>query len=285
VRIRITPTGFTSVTMLLLGAISLLGSIGYNSSSLAFVGLGLVFWGAILLYVRPEEYVRKVLLEAVLSTPLTTVYQMMRELGYNGDRTYLPPKYFTDPEITRVYISKYKRRRLPTPQQTQLYVYDNQPVAKAPLGILITPPGMQLSRLLEKSLGTSFTKTDLKDLKQNLPKLFIENLEIAENLELIAEDDIPPTKEDHSASLIGTKSTRTRSKRTTIHAKITKPIYKTIFNEAEEPSQIASSIGCPICSAIAIAIAKATRKPVRIRDIKSLEDNDTLEANYEILEG
>jgi hypothetical protein len=275
-------TSLAIVTMLLLGVISLIASIGYNSSILAFIGLGSVFWGAILLYIRPEEYAKKVLLEAGLSPSLTTLYQMIQELGYKGDTTYLPPKYFTNPETTKVYISKYKRRRLPTPEQTQLY--ENQPLARTTLGILITPPGIELSKLLEKSLGTSFTKTDLKNLQQNLLKLFIENLEIAENLELQAENDRTQRKEDYPSSPTRMERARARRKSTTVHAKITKPIYGTIFNEAEEPSQITSSIGCPVCSAIAIAITKATGKPVRIIDTKSSQDGSILEASYKILE-
>ena len=250
------------MTMLLLGTISLIASISYNSSILAFIGLGLVFWGAVLLYIRPEEYTKKVLLEAALSPSLTTLNQIIRELGYRGDATYLPPKYFANPETTKIWISKNKDTSLPTPEQIQLY--ENQPVARTPQGMLLTPPGIQLSKLLEKSLGKSFIKTNLKNLQQNLPKLFIEDLEIAENLEIQAEDDM--------------------TKNTTIHAKITKPIYADTFTEAEEPSQITSSISCPICSAIACALTKATGKPIVMETNQTSEDGKIIEATYRVLE-
>jgi hypothetical protein len=269
--------------MFLLGAISLLVSAGYNSSILAFIGLGLVFWGGVLLYIRPEEYTKKVLLEAVSSPSLGALYQLIRDLGYRGDRTYLPPKYFADAETTKVYVSKYKRRGIPTPELAQLY--DDRPMAKNPLGMLITPPGIQLSRLLEKSLGKSFTKTGLKALQQDLPRLFIEKLEIAEDLELQEENDMASMREGRFASPTGTKRPRSLRKGTVIYAKMTKPIYQTVFKEAEGPSQITSFIGCPLCSAIAIAMAKSTGKPVRITDIKSFEDGNTLEVSYKILEG
>jgi hypothetical protein len=277
--IRITSTRVAIVTMLLLGTISLIASIGYNSSTLAFIGVGLVFWGGVLLYIRPQEYTKNVLLEAVLSPSLTTLYQMIRELGYKGDTTYLPPKYFANPETIKVYISRYKGRRLPTPEQTQLY--DSQAIVRTPFGLLITPPGIQLSRLLEKSHGTSFIRTDFKSLQKDLPKIFVENLEIAENLELQV---LIPGKEDYSASYTEMKSVGVRIKSTTVHARITKPIYNTAFKGPEESPQTTSSVGCPVCSAIAIAITKATCKPVRITDIKSSEDGNTLEANYKILE-
>ena len=64
-QIRISMKGGTSGTMLLLGIVALLASVIYASSILAFIGLGLVFWGAILLYVEPEEHIKKVILFAV----------------------------------------------------------------------------------------------------------------------------------------------------------------------------------------------------------------------------
>jgi hypothetical protein len=250
-------------------------SIGYNSSILAFIGLGLIFWGAILLYVKPEEYARKTLMEAALSPSLITLNQMIQELGYKGDATYLPPKYFTNPETTKICISKYKHTNLPTPELIQ--PYENQPVTRTTQGLLITPPGIQLSKLLEESLGTSFIKTDLKNLQQKLPKLIIEDLEIAENLEIQEENNPTERKEDPAA--LGTQM-----KNTTIHAKITRPIYGNMLKNTDDSSQLASSITCPVCSAIAIAITKATGKPVRIIDTKSSEDGNVIETTFEIIE-
>jgi hypothetical protein len=248
--------------MLTLGTIALVASTISTSTILAFIGLGLVFWGVILIYIRPEGYTKKVLLEAALSPSLTTLNQMIQEFSYKGDVTYLPPKYFADPETTKIYISKHKDTSLPTPEQVQKY--ENQPVARTPRGMLLTPPGIQLSKLLEKSLGTSFIKIDLKNLQQNLPKLFIENLEIAENLEIRAEDDM--------------------TKSITIHAKITKPFYADTFKEAEEPSQLTGLIGGPICSAIACALAKATGKPITIDKEEQSQDGKTTRIQYHIVE-
>lgn len=273
VRIHLVSSAF--VTMLLLGTASLIASIYYDSSILAFIGLGLAFWGAIILYIKPEEYIRKTVLEAALSPALTTLNQMIQELGYRGDATYLPPKYFTDPETTKVYISKQKDATLPTPEQTQ--EHENRPIIRTTQGLLVTPPGIQLSKLLEKSLGKSFLQTDLKSLEQNLPELFIEKLEIAENLEIQTENDATEKKEYEPTSIVETNNT-------TIRARITKPVYGARFKETEGASQLTVSISCPICSAIAIALTKATGKPVRIADIKSSEDENTMEASYEIIE-
>lgn len=275
VKISPDPTGFVIILMLLLGAVSLIASIVYDSSILAFIGLGLVFWGAVLFYVKPEEYTRKTLLEAALAPPLTTLNQMIQELGYEGDATYLPPKYFANPETTKVYISKIKYASLPRPEQTQLD--ENEPIGRAARGLLITPPGIELSRLMEKSLGTSFLRTDLKNLQQNLPKLFIEDLEIAEDLEIEMQNDSNEKKGDDQASVA-------QKKNMTIHVRITKPIYGNIFKEAENSPRSSSPIGCPIRSALAVALTKTTGKPVRIIETKSSEDGNIMKATYEIIE-
>jgi hypothetical protein len=262
--------------MLTLGVAAILTSIAYTSSVLAFIGLGLAFWGAILLYIRPEEYTKKVLLEAVLSPSLTTLNEMIQEFAYKGDATYLPPKYFAHPGTTKIYVSKRKDASLPAPEEIQKY--ENQPVARTTQGLLLTPPGTQMSRLLEKSLGTSFIVMDLESLQRKLPKHFIENLEIAENLEIQVENNKTGKKTDGTTSPLPMKNT-------SIHAKITKPIYEIIFKQTEDSQQSNALIGCPISSAIAIAIAKAAGKPVRITDLKSSEDGNILEASYEIIEG
>jgi hypothetical protein len=288
--------------MLLLGAISLIASIGYNSSALAFIGLGLVFWGAILFYIRPEEYTKSALFEAALSPPLTTLYHAILELGYKGWATYLPPKYFANQEATKVYISKYKRSKLPTPETVQLI--ENQLMARTMQdilvtrpGMLVTPPGIELSKLFEKSLRSSFVEIGLQKLLLDLPKLFIESLEIAQNLELREENDMTPKeetpkeetpkeetpKEDGSASSTKMNSERARKKRNVIRARITRPIFGIKSGEVEEPSQILSSISCPVCSALAIAITEGSGKPVRIIDIRRSEEGSILEVNYEIL--
>jgi hypothetical protein len=275
--------------MLLLGVISLIASIGYDSSVLAFIGLGLVFWGAVLFYIRPEEYAEKVLLKAALSPPLTTLYQAILELGYKGEATYLPPKYFANQEITKVYVSKYKRSKLPTPETVQLI--ENQLMARTMQdilvtrpGMLVTPPGTELSKLFEKSLRSSFVEMGLEKLLQNLPKLFIESLEIAQNLELQEENDMTPKKEDDSASSTKMNSKGAQKKHNIVRARITRPIFGILSEEAEEPSQIASSISCPVCSALAIAITEASGKPVRIINTIRSEEGNILEVNYEILE-
>jgi len=99
-KIDLTTTKVTSWTLLGVGVAALITSIIYASSILTFIGLGLLFWGAILLYIRDQEYTRKVLLDASVLPSLTTINQLVQKLNYKGNAVYLPPKYLKDPETS-----------------------------------------------------------------------------------------------------------------------------------------------------------------------------------------
>jgi len=264
---RISLIKATCWTLLSIGALSLTVSIIFVSQILALIGICLVFWGAILLYIQPEEYTKKALLDAVMPLSFETLNQIINELGYRGKAIYLPPKYFENPETNKAYLPKRLDENPPDPnliltQENQFFL-DNQE------GILFTPPGAQLTKLFEKRLGTNFTQVNLDYLKQNLPKLFIEDLELAENLEI----NIKPAK-------ISTENTGTNYG--IINVKITNPIFKKMVKENPKLSQIYKTVGPPLSSAIACALTKVTGKPVIVDDIQSYTDGNIIEVNYKI---
>lgn len=272
---KISPTRLVSLFLLALGLIALAFSIIYTSSILAFIGLGLTFWGALTLYITTEKYVKQTLLDPTITPSLTNLNQILTELKYEGKPIYLPPKYLKDFETTKIYIPKNKNTNLPTPEEIQQQ--ENKTFLKNPEAALIIPPGFSLSKLFEKTLGTTFTKVDLEHLQQSLPKIFIEDLEIAENLEIQTEPRKFAKKIDDSASVI-------QLKKDTIHVKITNSIYKDTCRQAKNLSYICGPIGCPICSAIACAIAKASGTPVTIEKTECAEDGKIIEAYYRIIE-
>ena len=264
---RLSLVKATCWTLISFGAASLLISIIFVSQILALIGLGLLFWGAVLLYIQPEEYTKKVLLEAAMPISFETVNQIIDELGYRGKAIYLPPKYLKDPETSKAYLPKRPEEKSPEPNL--ILKHENQLFLNNPEGILFTPPGAQLTRLFEKRLDISFTQANLQYIKQNLPKLLIEDLEIAEDLEI----EIKPSK--FSTEKIGTNYG-------TVHVRITNSIFKNMLKENPKLSQIYNTIGTPICSAIACALTKVTGRPLIIEDIQSYEDSNTIEVTYKI---
>ncbi len=250
-----------------IGSTSLIISIIYDSSIFAFIGLGLVFWGGILIYVQPEEYTKKVLLDATIFSSLENLNQIITELGYKGNAIYLPPKYFRGVETNKLYIPKQQREKLPDPEL--ILNQEKQFFLKNPEGILITPPGAQLSKIFEKRLDTSFTQADLQYFKQNLPRLFIEDLEIAETLEI----EIKPSKisPENKGIPYGT-----------IHLKLINSILKDTYKENQKLPHIFNAIGCPIFSAIACVLTQVTGKPLTIEKIQSHENGEIIEVTYKI---
>lgn len=247
-------------TLIATGAVALATSIIYDSSILAFIGLGLLFWGIIFTYTRTEEYIKKALLDATVYSQLATLNEIIQELECKGNAIYLPPKYLRDPEAYKAYIPKQKEAELPTPEQTQTqepqFFID---FIENPPAVLLTPPGAELTKLFEKTLKTNFTRVDLQYLKQNLPKLFIEDLEIAQNFEMETENN-------------------------KIRVKIQNSVFKTLNIETEQPSNIYSTLGSPLSSAIACALAKTTGKPIIIEKQETSGDGKDLTIEYRILE-
>jgi hypothetical protein len=69
-----------------------------------------------------------------------------------------------------------------------------------------------------------------------------------------------------------------------VHVKIENSIYKNMCQEAKKIPNICSLLGCPLCSAIASALAKATGKPVIIEKNQTDEDGQTIDIEYHLLE-
>lgn len=272
-----TTAGYAQVagiTTLALGTLALTTSIVSTSTILALIGLGLIFWGAILLYIQKPDYVPTAILDASVSSFTDTLNQITQALDYKGNPVYLPPKYFENPEDTRVFIPKQKDGPHPTPEQTQ--ENKNQPLITNPAGMLLTPPGTDLARLFEKTLETSFTRVDLEYLKQHMPKLLIEDLEIATSLEIQTETAKIPERPNDTASQAEAKHNR-------IQVKITTTAYQNTCKQAAQ-YPITVALSCPLTSAIACAIAKATGKPTTIENQEISRDGTAITVEYRLIE-
>jgi hypothetical protein len=249
---KIRFTKLISPAIVITGLAGLVFSIIFASQILAFIGLGLLFWGIIIKYITTEEYVRQPIFDATALTPLKIINQNIRDLKYSGKAVYLPPQYLTEIESNKACITKGENTKLPTPEEAQL---ENNSLVQDPDWLLLTPPGNELTRLFEKTLKTNFTKVDLSYLEQNLAELLIEDVEVAETIQI------------QIAS-------------STIKIVLENTIYAGICKENQTPN----SLGCPISSAIACALAKATGKPVTIRSERLFEDEKTIAVEYEMLE-
>jgi len=260
--------------ILIIGLFSITASILYSSTILAFIGLGLTFWGALLFYIKPKHYIQSALLPSTTLPILTTINQIIKELNLKGKAVYLPPRSLDEIRSGKAFIPSKKETDIPPSEELtgEKIFHEN------PDGILLTPPGVSLANLFEDTLGTSFTKVDLNYLQNNMPKLLIEDLEIAEDVEIEVKTSEVKKKLTGSISLIQTKNDG-------VYVKIIGSIYSDLCKKARELSSLCETIGCPLCSSIAVALSRITGKPVTIEEAKPSQDGETIEVQYRILEG
>jgi hypothetical protein len=132
--------------LLLLGLASLLTSAFSSSYVLAFIGLGLTFWGALFLYIKSTKYVKLELLNAASSSSLDNIERILATIETDLKGIHLPPKNLSDYTSSLVFIPTRPNQPLPSSVETN----PKELQSRNPAGLLITPPGLALSKLFEK---------------------------------------------------------------------------------------------------------------------------------------
>lgn len=234
------------------GTTALLFSVIVNSNILALIGLGLVFWGALFLYIEPLKYVQARILHASTSSPLETLTQLTTALNYNGKAIYLPPRYFPHPSNEKMFINWGQSERFP-PLET---MNRSEVLTNDPLGLCVTPPGLALTNLYEQELGTQFTNIDLYDFQDKIPKMMTEDLEIAKEFALDFEANrITISVSDH--------------------------IYQDLCSSRQGDR---SALCCPLCSSIAVALARTLNTFITVEAIKFSREDSRLVVHYQSIE-
>ncbi len=256
------PSGRIGFVLLLVGACALVGSIVASSTVSAFIGLGLTFWGALFLFVRPVKFVRGAILGSTVLSSYTTIDRIINDLGYRGRAIYVPPfprevyipEYLKGLKEMIVLILAEDVVAVPAIEE----MAKKQFLVKQPEGILITPPGFGIMSTLEKELAMGFTKVTVEDLLDALPKLISQNLELA-------------------------KSVETKTEKGLIYVKIEDSVYKNLYSREHRLKSV-RLVGCPLASAIACALSIASGKSVNITKSVTSPDLETIELWYQILE-
>ena len=262
-RYRRLPSSKIGFILLVIGVLVLATSFVGASTILAFIGLGLTFWGALFLFAKPTKFVRSTLLDSTALSSYTTIDRIIDDLNYKGKPTYIPsypkgaylPEYLKGLKEMVVFISAKDITTMPTIEE----MARKQFLVKNPKGMCIAPPGSGLVSLFEKELRTDFTKIDLDGLYNSLPTVIVNNLELASNFEIDAEKEL-------------------------IHVKITDSVYKDLYSKEHKLKNV-HSVGCPLTSAVACALAKTTGKLVTIAKSVVSPDLKVVDVWYQTVEG
>ena len=252
------PTRLAGYVVTFVGAAVLAGSMVFSSSVWAIIGLVLTFWGILFFFLTPTSLVKADLLDSASYSLLENVYRLVSEFGLKGKGVYLPTRYLEDLSGGLVFI----------PAKDEVYVPTIDEVGKArdrvlvknPSGVCLVPSGVALVNLFERELGVSFAKVDLEYLERNLPKVLVEDLEIAEDFELSVEGG-------------------------RVHVRIEGSVYKDLCDEVRRLSRVCGSFGCPLCSSIACALARASGRPVVMDGNEFSRDGKVMDVYYRVLEG
>lgn len=261
-KLKRTSSNRVGFLLLIIGAVALIWSIVATSTVLAFIGLGLTFWGALFFFVRPIKFVRGSLLDSTAIAQYKTIDRIQDGLGYKGKALYIPPypkdvylpHYLKGLKEMVVLISAEDTVAMPTMEE----MARKQFIVENPKGICITPPGFGIMSMLENELRTDFTRVSHEDLSETLSQLITCNLELASNVEI---------SEEHNL----------------IHVKVQNSIYTDLYS-SEHKLKSVHLLGCPLASAVACAVCKTTGKPVTIAKDAVSPDLKTIEFWYQILE-
>jgi len=235
------------------GFTALATSILYESNILAFIGLGLTFWGILLLYARPAHYVRDKILESEIRTHYLSLRRLLDHLGYEGQPVYLPPRRLEEMKGGSIFIGAEMGNEVDDAPISDLS--EPELFTLRPRGVQVVPPGLSLANLLEEEMGRNFSSMDLGYVFQNLPAIIIEGFELADGVELEEDGD-------------------------GVRVKIRNSIFEFLYREGMDEKL--ERIGCPLVSSIALALTRSTGQPVMVSETKLDSESGTINVLYKI---
>jgi len=246
------PSVIASYGLAGIGALSLVSSVVFTSTVLAFIGLGLAFWGGLLLFIRPRKYVGLDVMDSTTLSSLATIDRVVTSLGYTQKGVYMP---VSNPDKAVAFIPSQPLKEIP-----EIELAEKQTFVKDPEGIVVVPPGLALANHFERELGVKFTDWSLQQMSERLPRLLIEDLELVRDCTI----DI---NGDH------------------VTFKFVESVYSDFCAKLREDTKICGSLGCPMCSAMACVLAQVSHRPVEFDKHKYSPDGSTVESSYHILPG
>jgi len=233
------------------GLVTLVASIVLASTVLAFIGLGLTFWGLLAFFIQPNRYVKSDLMNATAISSLRTIDKMMVGMGYREKGVYIRAG---DSDKAVVFVPSEPFSLIP-----EVTAIEERVFLSKPEGLLVPPPGLALAALIERKLGFKLKNCGLETLVEAIPKVLVEDLEIVKDVAIEVTGE-------------------------TIRFTLYDSIYADFCAEIRETSR-RCGLGCPMCSALASVLAIATGKPILYEEDRMSEDEKVTESLYHVLSG
>jgi hypothetical protein len=248
-RLRFSGTLAIGLALIGVGGASLAGSYFANSVIMTLAGLGMVFWGVIMLYISPQRFVPEKVIEAMSISMTKSIDKLLVSLNYSGRTIFLHPKHLKGLSQGYVFIPYELRDQNILPNDEALaeekLVYEN------PRGIFMVAPSRGIVELIENEIESNLAALDMTYIREILPKLLVNNLRMI---------DIMTMEETHGFI------------RVRMEGESAARVCMTVSNE----TNIGKHFGCPLCASLGLIFSKVTGKPV------SIEENSVNEADFSI---
>ena len=214
------------IILLGFGVVALLFSLMFDSVPLVLIGLGLVIWGTSLLFVSPKKLVRADLVIPQLQNFMLTLDNLLKNLNVNSETYFLPPRISAENPVQKILDVK-----------------------SHPYGISLVPSGIDLAWSFERESKVNFLDADFNYLKEFLSTIFIDELGLATDFEMVQENSI-------------------------IKVVIKDLISQELCEHVHRVSyQICTRVPCPVCSALACSLTKVTHKAISLERARLIGDN------------
>ena len=245
----------TGYALIIFGTLTLgMSYFTYNNTTLAsillFAGIGTTYIGILSLFLTPEKFVRKDILEQSNLSSIAVINNIIQEL-----QIYSKGIYVLANRQIRVILplrSEFKLTR-DIPQRT---FHIDEPGKAA---LVLVPLGYSLMQMVEDR------GTDWSDLSGALNEIMVEGLEIARSVEVINGDIM-------NEDILNGK---------TITVTVNEPVYMKMCSTASAETPRICDIGCPFCSLIACIITKSTGNNIVIEETGHGKNNIT--AKFKLL--
>ena len=262
-RVKTDSSSKISVLFLISGILSFVFSVYSASQMLALIGLGLTFWGALFLLLKPRKFVESSLLYSASVSEYLTIDRIIDEFNYKGRGYYIPPypkdvylpEYLKGLKASVVFISGKNNSEMPSIEE----IAKGNFMSKSQKGVLVVPPGSGILTQIEEKMNMDFTKMSLDELCEVLPTILLQDFNLAKEIEMKPDGD-------------------------NIHLKMLDSLYKNLYS-ARNALKSVSLIGCPITSAVACALAKNSGRNVTIQKQQVSPDGSAVQVWYRMEQG
>ncbi|MEM3641439.1 MAG: hypothetical protein QXH37_05925 [Candidatus Bathyarchaeia archaeon] len=194
----------------------------FETLSIVCLPLGIIF-----VFLSVESYVKLTVANEALISALLPLSRLLEHLGIQGKAVYFPKQ--TDDENSVLFILKGDDVALLN--YAKITESDNIAISKE--GVIFPSLGTNLVQLYQNELG-DLRNFNLEYLLEWLPRVLVDGLQIAEKAQMLLEGEL-------------------------LHVKFIEPVFRHVCLH-REVNILCKTIGCPLCSSIADAIARNTNR-------------------------